>query len=233
MRERGHAFGHRSRTHLDGLRSLLLHPPQVRHRGQLQLKDGGLLIRARRRTRSVSEAHMRHTAHAADGPCKVCEQPAIAQQCAPGPCKVWEKWINAAHHQRSMCSSENVGRSLIKSGVEHQPSMILTATWCLRIWEQATLMLMRHGMRDTYVREQSGHFARVCGVRMWHTAAEHTEIRRTIPTSSAERPTCQGWCGSPCCRNLALPVSARCAVSMATRLPQCRRRTEPTVWTAW
>ena len=102
----------------------------------------------------------------------------------------------AAHHQRSTCGSENVGRSLIKSGIEHQPSMILTATWCLRTWEQAKLMLMRHGMRCTHVCEQSAHFARACGVRMWHTAAEHTEIQRTIPTSSAERSTWQGWCGS-------------------------------------
>ena len=85
-----------------------------------------------------------------------------------------------------MCGSEYVGRSSIKSGIEHQPSMILTATWCLRTWEQAKLMLMRHGMRGTHVREQSGPFAHACGVRMWHTAAEHTEIQRTIPTSSAE-----------------------------------------------
>ena len=139
----------------------------------------------------------------------------------------------AAHHQRSTCGSENVGRSLIKSGIEHQPSMILTATWCLRTWEQAKLMLMRHGMRCTHVCEQSAHFARACGVRMWHTAAEHTEIQRTIPTSSAERPTWQGWCGSPCCRNLALPVSARCAVSTATQLPQRWRWTEPTAPRAW
>ena len=80
VRERGHAFGRRSRTHLDGLRSFLLHPPRVRCRGQLQLKDGGLMIRARPRTRSVSEAHMRQSAHAADGGCKACERPAIAQQ---------------------------------------------------------------------------------------------------------------------------------------------------------
>ena len=89
----------------------------------------------------------------------------------------------AAHHQRSTCGSENVGRSLIKSGIEHQPSMILTATWCLRTWEQAKLMIMQHGMRCTHVCEQSAHFARACGVRMWHTAAEHTEIQRTIPMS--------------------------------------------------
>ena len=78
---------------------------------------------------------------------------------------------------------------MIKSGIEQQPSMILTATWCLWRWDKTKIMLMRHAIVGIYAREQPGHFARACRMHMWHTAAEDREIWRMISTLSAKRPT--------------------------------------------
>ena len=114
VRETGHAFDHRSRAHLDGLRSLLVLPPQVRHQAQRQLKDGGLLIHSRPYTRSVDEAHMRPAAYAVDGGCKACKRPTCTHLCAPGLCKVCGKQVNTAHHQWRSCSSEEVGGELVR-----------------------------------------------------------------------------------------------------------------------